>query len=81
LNDVGDWVGLLSEELVDLLENTDCQRHRMVKLLDVLLGGSSNIVTLEVEEATKSLKSGAGEVLSIFALGLWACSLDRGPLF
>ena len=27
LDDVGDWVGLLSEELVDFLENTDCQKE------------------------------------------------------
>jgi len=26
-DDVGDWVGLLSEELVDFLEDTDCQKE------------------------------------------------------
>lgn len=68
LDDVGDWVGLLSKELVDFLENTDCQWRRPVRQLDVLLGGSSDIITLEVQETTKSLKSGAGEVLGVFAL-------------
>jgi len=47
-----------------------------VRNLDVLLGGSSDIITLEVQETTKSLKSGAGEVLSVFALGLGTCGLD-----
>lgn len=76
LDDVGDWVGLLSEELVDFLKDTDCQRRRTVRQLDVLLGGSSDIITLEVQETTKSLKSGTGEVLGVFTLGLGASGLD-----